>query len=191
MKFDSRLIQRKDKVPKSERVFWGAVTALFWLAYLYLWLPLITLLMWILGFKGAFDELETSKGTIDPYVLVSLPLIALTSMITLVAWSTYNRLRFKGRDRRGERPVVGLDMIASTLGVDDHIAAEIRSTKFMTLVMNDEARPTAVRHHAIGSDDAVIAAQPPEKEQAKEPEKTAANNEENEAERIAEVEPAV
>jgi biofilm PGA synthesis protein PgaD len=153
MKFDSRLIQRRDKVPKSERVFWGTLTALFWLAYLYLWLPLITLLMWILGFKGAVDELETSKGTIDPYVLVSLPLIALTSMVLLVAWSSYNRLRFQGRERRTATPVASIDMIANTLGVSDDVAGEMRGSKFMTLVMNDEARPTAVRHHMLDSED--------------------------------------
>ncbi len=148
MKFDSRLIQNSDKLPRSHRVFWGSVTGVFWLLYLYLWLPLITLAMWMLGVNNAVVELYIRKGTVDTYLLVALPLIALVCAVVLSAWAEYNRRRFQGLDRRAASEPVGIEMIARTLGAQSEVAAAMRVGKHMTLTMSDEATPVAVREHA-------------------------------------------
>ena len=69
MKFDStqiqsRLINNSDKLPRAHRVFWGGVTGVFWLLYLYLWLPLITLAMWLLGVNNTLVELYIPEGRV-------------------------------------------------------------------------------------------------------------------------------
>ena len=53
----SGLIDNSDTLSRSHHVFWGGVTGVFWLLYLYLWLPLITLMMWLLGVNNALVEL--------------------------------------------------------------------------------------------------------------------------------------
>jgi len=150
MKFDSRLIHNSDKLPRSHRMFWGGVTGVFWLLYLYLWLPLITLAMWLLGVNNALVELYIRKGTVDTYLLVALPLIALVCATILSAWAEYNRRRFQGVDRRVAAEPVGIEMIARALGAGSEIAAAMRAGKHMTLTMSDEATPTAVREHPTG-----------------------------------------
>ena len=74
MKFDSRQLQPRvidtsDRLSTSHRVFWGGVTGVFWLLYIYLWLPLITLAMWLLGFNNAIVELYLPAGRVDACVL--------------------------------------------------------------------------------------------------------------------------
>ncbi len=154
MKFDSsqlqsRLIDNSDRVPRSHRMFWGGITGVFWLLYLYLWLPLITLAMWLLGVNNALVELYIPEGRIDAYLLVSLPLIALVCAAVLSTWAEYNRQRFQGMDRRTAAEPVGIETIALGLGASSAVAAAMRAGKRMTLTMSEEAMPTAVREHAF------------------------------------------
>lgn len=152
MKFDSRLINNSDKLPRAHRVFWGGVTGVFWLLYLYLWLPLITLAMWLLGVNNTLLELYIPEGRVDAYVLVALPLIALVCAVVLSTWAEYNRQRFQGMDRRVSVEPVGIEMMALSLGAVSEVAAAMRAGKHMTLTMSDKATPTAVREHATGPD---------------------------------------
>ena len=155
MKFDSRQLQPRvinnsDKLSTSHRVFWGGVTGVFWLLYLYLWLPLITLAMWLLGVNNALVELYIPQGKVDAYLLVTLPLIALVCAVVLSTWAEYNRQRFQGVDRRRGSERVEIEMIARSLGAVAEVAAGMRDGKHMTLTMSDEATPMAVREHAAG-----------------------------------------
>ena len=154
MKYDSsqlqsRLIDNSDRVPRSHRMFWGGITGVFWLLYLYLWLPLITLAMWLLGVNNALVELYIPEGRVDAYLLVALPRIALVCAAVLSTWAEYNRQRFQGMDRRTAAEPVGIETIALGLGASSDVAAAMRAGKRMTLTMSDEAAPTAVREHAL------------------------------------------
>lgn len=156
MKFDSsqiqsRLINNSDKLPRAHRVFWGGVTGVFWLLYLYLWLPLLTLAMWWLGVNNALVELYIPEGRVDAYLLVALPLIALVCAVVLSTWAEYNRRRFQGMDRRAAIEPVGIETMALSLGAGSQVAAAMRAGRHMTLTMSDEAIPTAVREHAPGT----------------------------------------
>ena len=146
----SSLIDNSDKLSRSHHVFWGGVTGVFWLLYLYLWLPLITLVMWLLGVNNALVELYIPEGRVDVYLLVTLPVIALVCTVMLSVWAEYNRQRFQGMDRRASVESVGIEMMARSLGAASEVAAAMRGGKHMTLTMSDEATPIAVREHATG-----------------------------------------
>lgn len=141
---DDRLIQNNRNLPFVRRTFWGIVTAGFWLVYVYLWLPLITLLMWYLGVRQAQLELYLRHNTFDPYLLVVLPLIALLTAIVLVIWAEYNRKRFGGDDRRSETPPVGHTAIVCDLGGSPEIAEILSQNRVCVLQMNDNAVPIGV-----------------------------------------------
>jgi biofilm PGA synthesis protein PgaD len=144
----SRSIDNSDALSRSHHVFWGGITGVFWLLYLYLWLPLITLVMWLLGVNNAVVEVYLPEGRVDAYLLVTVPLIALVCAVVLAVWAEYNLLRFRGEDRRVGSELVGIEMIAHTLGASGEVAAAMRGGKQMTLTMSDEATPVAVREHA-------------------------------------------
>ncbi len=140
---EDRLIQNERNLPVMRRTFWGVLTAVFWVTYVYLWLPLITLLMWYLGVRQARLELYLRTHSFDPYLLIVLPVIAILAAMTLVIWAEYNRNRFSGGDRRAETPVLAHSAIVNDLGGNADIATTLAGHKVCVLHMNEHAVPMA------------------------------------------------
>ncbi len=138
---EDRLIQNVRGLPTFRKTFWGIVTAVFWVTYVYLWLPLITLVMWYLGVRQARLELYLRTHSFDPYLLIVLPIIAMLTAAALIAWAEYNRNRFSGEDRRAATPTIGRTAILSDLGGNAEIAATLANHKVCLLQMNEDAVP--------------------------------------------------
>ena len=105
MKHDSTYIQNPSAQPALQRTAWGFVTAAFWLLYLYLLMPLVTLLIITMGvgliIKGAV-QLAFGKGTYslpafsgDAPILIGKAALApqslwvmgcTTAVVLLLAW---------------------------------------------------------------------------------------------------------
>lgn len=144
MKFDSSIIHKPRSQPALQRGFFSIVTLFFWVAYAYLWLPLVTLALWLLGFRTAVFELYLREHQVEPFLLVSLPLLALASAILLIAWAEYNRYRFRDKDRRSAHADVGRGDIAIAFGSSDEVAQALSTSKVAVLKMDDAASPTGI-----------------------------------------------
>lgn len=144
MKYDSRLIRKPYAQPRLKRAAWGFVTVAFWGVYLYLWLPLVTLILWLLGIRTAFFELYTRDHQIEPFVLLSIPLIAALCAVVLISWAEYNRWRFAAKDRRGVQRDVSREEVADRLGANSQLAQQMGNAKVVLLHMSEEAEPMAV-----------------------------------------------
>ncbi|WAC64347.1 poly-beta-1,6-N-acetyl-D-glucosamine biosynthesis protein PgaD [Pseudoxanthomonas sp. SL93] len=141
MKFDSRLIRKPMKQPRLQRAAWGFVTLGFWMVYVYLWTPLVTLLLWLLGIRTAFFELYVREHAIEPFLLFSLPLLALACALLLISWAEYNRLRFSRADRRSQPRSATLPDVAEALGTPPAVARALVLGKVTVLHMGEDARP--------------------------------------------------
>ena len=141
MKFDSRLIRKPRKQPRLQRAAWGFVTLGFWMVYVYLWTPLVTLLLWLLGIRTAFFELYVREHAIEPFLLFSLPLLALACALLLISWAEYNRLRFSRADRRSQPRSATLPDVAEALGTPPAVARALVLGKVTVLHMGEDARP--------------------------------------------------
>ena len=141
MKFDSRLIRKPRKQPRLQRAAWGFVTLGFWMVYVYLWTPLATLLLWLLGIRTAFFELYVREHAIEPFLLFSLPLLALACALLLISWAEYNRLRFSRADRRSQPRSATLPDVAEALGTPPAVARALVLGKVTVLHMGEDARP--------------------------------------------------
>ncbi|HBK46700.1 MAG TPA: poly-beta-1,6-N-acetyl-D-glucosamine biosynthesis protein PgaD, partial [Xanthomonadaceae bacterium] len=97
------LIRLPDRMGHSRRLAQGALTAGAWMLYFYLWVPLLTLLAWALGLQTAYIRLYLEQNAIDPFLLLSLPVIALVCAAALIGWAEYNRARFANADERRRR----------------------------------------------------------------------------------------
>lgn len=143
MKADLKYISHPGRrPPAARRTLYGLATFAIWAVYLYLWLPLLTLLFWFLGLRSAYVELYLSQHRIDPALLGLLPLIALICGMALIGWAEYNRRRFGKLDRREPHTDVPDHEIALALGADPDLAARLRSSKRVVLHMTEDARPT-------------------------------------------------
>ncbi|MEI2454765.1 poly-beta-1,6-N-acetyl-D-glucosamine biosynthesis protein PgaD [Lysobacter firmicutimachus] len=144
-KHDSRLIQRPYSQPLLPRTFWGLTTGAFWAIYLYLWVPLITLFMWLFGIRRTEAELYLRQHEIDPFLLLALPATAVGAATVLILWAEYNRHRFSGVERRSAPPPVALEEVAAALGASAEVAQALNQGRISTLHMDpNQAVPLGV-----------------------------------------------
>jgi len=108
------IIDRPELVPVRHRVAWGVLTALFWLAWAYLWSPVITLAAWAVGLYVGYRNLAPSvfSGEIWPIVLSYLAVIVVIGIV-LLGWAQIEFRRFRSAvRRRAPVPVTPADLAA-------------------------------------------------------------------------------
>ena len=139
------IIMRPERQGMARRTLYGIATALLWAVYLYLLLPVVTLVAWLLGMRRAAGTLFGDVETVDPFLLIQLPLIALACAATLVAWAEYNRIRFQGNDHRKSAPHVAPAQLGHALGASDGIGPKLRGeSRILTVTLDPAARPVMV-----------------------------------------------
>lgn len=144
MKHQGFVIANATAQPRLYRTAWGVVTLAFWAAYLYLWLPAATLLMWVAGVRLTAIELYLHEHRIDVFVLSVLPLLAMVAAALLIGWAELNRVWFVGKERRLDVPDVQLDAVAVALHAPLAIARALQETKIARLRMDADAIPCAM-----------------------------------------------
>jgi biofilm PGA synthesis protein PgaD len=145
MKYDSRLIRKPYAQAPVKRAVWGFVTAAFWGLYIYMWLPLITLLLWLMGVRTTFFELYARNHHVDSFLVFAIPAIATACALVLITWAEYNRLRFSSRDRRAPQRDVTPAEVAQKLGATSELAEMLGQAKVTTLRMSERAEPESMQ----------------------------------------------
>ena len=106
------------QTPK-QRILLGSITLIFWMAWFYLWIPLISILAWFFGikiFEYHMIELEGYKDLIALLGWYATAIILLGG--SLIVWATYNIQRFKQSTRRNSRLEVSVEDQAKYFQVD-------------------------------------------------------------------------
>lgn len=144
MRATDAVIRQPEAARPMRRRLFGTITFLAWSAYLYLWLPLITLIAWLLGLRTAFTEWMVHR---DQLALRGLVLAGMTSMAlagALVLWAEYNRRRFTGVERRHRAPDVTAPDVASALGADRVAIAALQSGRVLRVHCRPDGSPERV-----------------------------------------------
>ncbi len=85
----------------SQRYGWFSVTFLFWLIYVYLWLPLLSLFAWWLGYKTFIHHMIELNGQVGFFNVLGFYLVVITSLtISLVGWARLELMRFRDKSQR-------------------------------------------------------------------------------------------
>lgn len=121
----------------------GALTAAAWTVYAWLWVPLITAVAWFIGARTAYLRLYLDDNEIEPFLLLSLPIIALICGVLLIGWAEYNRARFAKTDRRQRRVDIIDDDVRLALGATPALAEKLREGRIVRVAVDDDARPVA------------------------------------------------
>lgn len=109
----SPIIDRPDRVTLRHRTMAGVVTFVIWIAWSYLWLPLLALVAWGLGLQQAYKYMIVLGGYEEVLRVIGLYAVILLLLCGgLYAWATYSILRFGGSERRVGKPVPTADEIA-------------------------------------------------------------------------------
>ena len=99
----------------------GLLTVAFWVLYVYVLLPIFTLVLWVFGVRTIYDEIFGLKGymaLID--ILKNGGLITIAILAILAGWAFYNYRMFVSRgERRSSRVSISNDReISRLLSVD-------------------------------------------------------------------------
>jgi len=124
---------------KNQRYIYTAITLVFWLAWIYLWLPLISLAAWAAGFEFFYQHmivLEGLEGLIDLLSIYLSVIFILGS--ALILWASYNIFRFRGKDRRTLQVPVDIRGLAEYHGVDMiQLSAALKSRRMLVRHFDD------------------------------------------------------
>jgi len=135
------VIVRPERLARQKRFLQRAATLLAWSAYAWLWVPLVTLVAWVLGLQAGWDRLYLQRNAVDPFILAALPIIALLCGLLLIGWAEYNRARFADADRRLRRSDVADAAVRERLQATAQVMHTLRRHRVVTVRMDEQARP--------------------------------------------------
>jgi len=146
------IIEKPELQTITQRYGWSSVTFFFWILYIYLWIPLITLVAWLVGaklFHLNMIQLKGYEGLVDNLGLYSL-IIFLISVI-LIGWAEIERIRFKDKLRRLESSDVTVDEIAKKHNLQEHQLIELRQKKSMLVHFSDKGIISEITEYNLSS----------------------------------------
>jgi poly-beta-1,6-N-acetyl-D-glucosamine biosynthesis protein PgaD len=118
----------------------SVLTLLFWAVWLYLVLPLVSLLLWVFGVRffaekiaeGGYEGLRTSMVAYSSVLLTLIGLLAL--------WITWNVIRYGGSsDRRTVKSAAVTDPeVQAAFHLDDSLLALLRGERLMRVDLDGE-----------------------------------------------------
>ncbi|MFL6233087.1 MAG: poly-beta-1,6-N-acetyl-D-glucosamine biosynthesis protein PgaD [Thermoanaerobaculia bacterium] len=116
----------------------SALTVLFWGVWLYLVLPLVSLLLWVVGVRFFIREIagggyEGLRASLVAYSSVLLGLVGL-----LALWIAWNVTRYGGsKDRRTvKRGEVGDAEVREAFRLDESLLSALRGQRFVRVDLN-------------------------------------------------------
>ncbi len=139
------IIERPEGILTARRLTNYALTFLWWGVWGHFMLPLVTLLLWMSGFRRFSEEL-LGRGGLN--ALVSrLPVYgAVVAALCggLIAWALLNWWRFAERERRRFARPVAPAQIAHSYGLEPAQLARWQAQRRLVVVHDAEGRPTGL-----------------------------------------------
>lgn len=144
---DSLIIEDPSLQTLGQRYGWYSVTFIFWVLYIYLWLPAITLLAWFFGYQrfteyfiNSSQALTTSSG-IGLYLII----VAIIAVIFL-GWAKIEQARFTGKQRRSNAKPVTTEEMAAHWEINAEHLASAQYQKRTTIHFTQSARIQAIEN---------------------------------------------
>lgn len=123
------VIDRPERQPTLQRTFFAIITIVAWTMWVSLWLPVLTLIAWLLGLGDAYKQL----GLIHPLHAVNnlsmVVTVAAVCALSIGSWSQYNRIRFSGKQRRRGNRTLDIAEMAPALATSVETARYLRAER--------------------------------------------------------------
>jgi len=126
----------------TERARDKIITAVMWAFYVYLWVPLISLFAWLLGFEFAYDVMIRTGGARElGSILLVYTVIIVAIFFTVAIWSLGNLVRYGKMHRRKAKTPVATAEMAEYFGVDEAGVNQLRERRSISIEFDAEGRP--------------------------------------------------
>ncbi|MFW5954973.1 MAG: poly-beta-1,6-N-acetyl-D-glucosamine biosynthesis protein PgaD [Guyparkeria sp.] len=132
------LIERSDLQSPGKRRVGQIVSVIAWMAWIYLFTPIIALIGWAFGVE-LFQRyiLDDPVGTLRAVQVYAL--VILIAGIVFIGWASYNWFRFHNRERRHAPPPVSPRELARRFCIPPEEAEEIEHRRIVTVHFNEDA----------------------------------------------------
>ncbi|MDA3914921.1 poly-beta-1,6-N-acetyl-D-glucosamine biosynthesis protein PgaD [Oleiagrimonas sp.] len=142
MKAETMIISNGPRLPLLNRSLYAVATLLCWLAWGYLWLPLVTLIAWMMGAHTAWIELSAEDHLKHLSDLLYICMYAGICAVIFSSWAYYNQWRFANRTRRMRPDMnVSLEEQAQTLKSTPDMARALRKQRSSVIDFGDGQVP--------------------------------------------------
>lgn len=124
------------------------VTFAFWVIWIFLWTPLVTLVGWLLGIEQVYFqmiELDGYREVLADFVLFLEWVAAIGG--ALAVWALYNFLRFRNVERRMALPPVKTTQQAAFFHVDVAILSKHQETRCLSVSFDGDGN--IIQHVAL------------------------------------------
>lgn len=132
------LIERPELQSTRQRAVFGILTLVMWAIWFYLWLPLITLVGWYLGFDLFADYILNLGENEQWRDLLWYGAVIVLSGMSLFLWSQYNLSRFSGLERRTGSPQVGNHALCKRFKIDSGVLMLMQHGKMVRICLDQE-----------------------------------------------------
>jgi len=140
------IIYHPEKQDPTKRWVLRLITTTFWMFWIYLWLPFVSLLAWIFGIR-IFEYQMIELGGYE--ALLELLGVYFTIIFLLggglIAWASYNIWRFGGESNlRKPRPIVSMEMQAQHFNVEAKDVEEWRKSQRLVIDHGNNSQITRI-----------------------------------------------
>ena len=134
------IIDRPSLQSSSQRMIYPVITFAFWILWIYIWLPLVSLVAWGFGVQLFYDEMILESGLAAFMNLAGTYGVVIILMgASLVSWALYNWRRFMNKERRSD-----------VLSLSRNDLAEHFDVNAVELALWHDSRRIVVHHNEHG-----------------------------------------
>lgn len=124
-----------------QRYAYAILTLFFWLFWFYLWLPVISLLAWLLGIENFYDQMIVQAGLEAFLELIGFYLTVISVLcLSLISWGLYNQIRFRGKERRTQQMRTETTELAHFFDLTPATVRQLQQTKNIELTHDDNGK---------------------------------------------------
>lgn len=128
------IISHPERQSRAQRAIFGALTLTVWALWFYLWLPLITAVLWVIGIRWAYIQVFKGVRGVSLWVILWI----LLSTIAVVAyWSSYNNIRYAKNTQRRSAQAVSKSVIGEKFGITRGSLSLLLRRRRLNLYFND------------------------------------------------------
>jgi biofilm PGA synthesis protein PgaD len=153
------IISHPERQSTVQHTMFGALTLSVWVLWLYLWLPLITTILWMVGIRWAYIEVFMGSRGVSLWIILW---ILIATSVILGSWSSYNHFRFAGKAQRRQVQALAKSSIGKSFGINSAVLSVLLRERRLNLyfdeaeqlirvvAVSDDAAPSAVSLVGVG-----------------------------------------
>ena len=146
MKRQPLIIETPDLQGLRQRYAYALITLVFWILWFYLWIPVISLVAWLLSADVFYREmilLDGLRGLAD--LLGWYGLVITVIVVFYSAWALYNQVRFRGRNRRRKQAEVEPLELADDFNIEPALILPLQEAKRLLIVLGEDGEIVGIK----------------------------------------------